>query len=331
MKNALITARFDPAGLEILRPYLKISQSGYGQTGQVLPLNHFIELLKDVQVLIVELQEVTKEALDASCSLEVIGCCRGTPVNVHVSEATRRGIPVLYTPGRNAVSVAELTIALMLNLARNVLPASRSLHNDEWGHGPASPFIRFRGVELFGKTAGIIGLGAVGREVATRLAALGMRLLISDPYVPPKVIEELGGTLTDLETLLTQSDFVTLHCKLSDETRHIIGTHELGLMKETAYLINTANGQLVEEMALIEALRARRIAGAGLDVFYDEPLALDYPLKELSNVLLTPHIGGATSDVTYHQSIQLATDIERYLTGKRPEAIYNPEVLANSG
>lgn len=326
-KKALITARFTPEGREILADMLDITRAGYGVGGELLPDADFAAMAAGVEVLVVELQQVTKAVIDAATRLEVIASCRGTPGNVDVGAATARGIPVLYTPGRNAVSVAEAALALMLNLARNIFPAVCSLRGGEWGSGSESPFIRFRGVELYGKTIGIVGFGAVGRELAKRAVALGMRLLVTDPYVPADAVEEAGGVGVSLDELLAVSDFVSLHAKVTAETRGMIGGPQFAMMKQTAYLINTAGGLLVDEGALLNALRERRIAGAGLDVFAVEPLPAGHPLLDMGNVIATPHVGGATSDVSYHQSVMVAEDIRRYLSGQRPEAVYNPEVL----
>lgn len=328
MRKALITARFTEEAKGSLRPFVEISEAGYGKSGQLLSETDFLAKACKVEVLVVELQPVTKVVIETAPNLEVIGSCRGTPNNVDIAAANRRGIPVLYTPGRNATSVAEITLSLMLNLARNVLPAVCSLREDGWGTGSNSPFIKFRGIELYGKTNGIVGLGAVGREMAKRAVALGMKVLVTDPYVPTEAIKTLGGISTTLKVLLESSDFVSLHAKLTNETRGMIGAAQLARMKKSAYLINTASGLLVDYDALLTALRERQIAGAGLDVFAIEPLPQGHPLLNLDNVVATPHIGGATSDVAYHQSVMMAEDLKRYLTGEMPKFVYNRELFA---
>jgi len=329
-RRLLITARFTSQGIAILEPFLHVTRSGYGVDGGVLAQCDFIEEAREAQILIVELQRISERTLQALPKVELIGSCRGTPKNVDIGAATERGIPVLHTPGRNAVSVAELTLALMLNLGRNILPAARALKRGEWGSGFRSPFIRFRGVELHNKTLGVVGLGAIGREVALRASALGMAVLVVDPFVESAEISRLGWVVTTLDDLLQRSDYVSLHAKANRSTRGMIGASELERMRPTAYLINTASGQLVDEEALLVALREGHIAGAGLDVFGEEPLPADSPWLGLDNVVATPHIGGATSDVAYHQSIIMAEDVRRWITGHEPKHVYNPTVLEKS-
>ena len=328
-KKALITARMNDEAVELIKPFLQIRKDGYGAGKGVLSEEEMIEKTTSIDVLIVELEPVSRKVIEASPQIKVIGSCRGTPNNVDITVATERGIPVLYTPGRNAVSVAEVTICLMLSLARNIKPAMLSLSAGNWGAGDDSPFVKFRGIEVFGKTLGIVGFGAIGQEVARRATALSMKVLVFDPYVPIETIKVFNGTPASLNTLLELSDFISLHAKLTDQSRGIIGLEEFSRMKNTAYLINTASGLLVDEAALLNALRKKEIAGAGLDVFSIEPLPSNHPLLGFDNVIALPHIGGATSDVTYHQSMIMAEDLRRFLQGERPRNVINPVTLEN--
>jgi D-3-phosphoglycerate dehydrogenase len=272
------------------------------------------------QVLITEADFVTEETFAAAPNLRLVGVCRGN-VGMHVDlpAATEHGVLVLHTPGRNAVAVAELTLGLMLMLARRVLQADRLVRSGGWD----SPLcaVHWGSLELAGKTAGLIGLGAVGREVARRLQALDVEVLAHDPYVRNQVFAK---NLVSLEELLRRSDLVSVHCASTAETRGLIGAQELALMKPTAFLINTARAAIVDEAALIEALQAGRIAGAALDVFSVEPLPPHHPLLELDNVILTPHIGGAPTDVVRRHSWMLTRDILRWRRGERPLHLLNP-------
>ncbi len=329
MKKALITARFAEEGKAIIEPLLDITYDGYGKNGILIDEKKFCEMASEVEVLIVELQQVTKTVIEKATHLEVICSSRGTPNNVDIEAANSRGIPVLHAPGRNAISVAEHVLSFMLNLSRNVLPSIDSLRDNKWGSGSDSPFIKFRGREIFGKTIGIVGYGAIGREVAKRTAALGMQVFVSDPYISGNKIREQGYKPVNLEELLTQSDFITLHVMPNEKTLNMIGVKELAQMKRSAFLINTASGKLVDENALLDSLRNGGIAGAGLDVFAVEPLQKNHSLLTLDNVIATPHIGGATFDVETHQSIIIADGLKQFLSGHKPQNIYNPEVFSD--
>jgi D-3-phosphoglycerate dehydrogenase len=328
--RALITASFDAAAkarlerlMEVVHEDWKVRHSIYFDGVQ------FAERIRQVgaDVLIVEADLVHAEVLNA-CALRMIGCCRGDPINIDLELATAKGIPVFHTPGRNADAVADLTLAFLLMLARH-LPA---VHDTYRGSGAgrvqnAGDFLklytRFTGVELGDRTVGLVGLGAVGREVAARLLPFKARVLAFDPYVtdPPP-----GVTLVDLDDLLRVSDFVSLHAPVTPETTGILSRERLGLMKPTAYFVNTARAALTDEDALHDALRDGRIAGAALDVLVDEPLQPGNRFLSLPNVIVTPHIGGATVDVTRHQSDIVVDAMERWLRGDRPRWIANPAV-----
>ena len=184
-----------------------------------------------------------------------------------------------------------------------------------------------KGTELWNKTVGLVGLGAIGRKVAARLKPFEMNLIAYDPYIDPKIPKELGIELVNLDELLIRSDFVSLHASVTPESRGMLGAREFNLMKPTAYFINTARAALIDETALYEALASHEIAGAGLDVFMDEPPPPDYPLLTLDNVVATPHIGGNTHEVVTRQSQIVTSDIMRVLRGERPLYVVNPEVL----
>lgn len=326
--HILITAPFTEEAAELLRPYAELRFGGWGVTKRKLTPEEMRQELTGAEIVITELDPVDAGAIAAHPQLKAIGCCRGNPVNVDVTAATAAGLPVLYTPARNAVSVAELTVALMIVAARHVLAASTSLRQGHWGEKGLSPYLAFRGVELNSRTVGLVGLGAVGREVAARLVPFGVQLLVYDPYVPEEIVARFGGQHVELLELCRRSDFISLHCNVTPETRGLLSRECFAAMKPTAYFINTARAAIVDEAALLEALREHRIAGAALDVFSEEPLPPQSPFLSLDNVILTPHIGGATEDVVRHHSFMIAEDVVRFLRGERPRYVFNPEVLA---
>lgn len=282
-------------------------------------------LVRDIDILVVHLAPVTSSVVQADDRLKVIGCSRGGPVNVNVRAATLRKIPVLFTPGRNADAVADYTIGMILAESRNIARAHADLKSGVWRTDLYD--YDASGPELARTTLGIVGMGSIGFKVAQRAKAFGMKILAFDPYVPQDRIESADAKCVDLETLFSKADFVTIHARATSETKGMIGKKLLSLMKNTAYLINTSRGDLVDETALYEALEARRIAGAGLDVFETEPLSADSPILALDNVTVTPHIGGASKEVAHRAAQILADDVKRVLTGNRPLYCANPEVL----
>ena len=328
--RALITASFDDAAkarlarrMEIVHEDWKVRQSIYFDGTE------FAARIKSVgaDVLVVEADLVHADVLEG-CPLVMIGCCRGDPVNIDLELATRKGIPVFHTPGRNADAVADLTLAFLLMLARHLGPIQDTFRAGAKRITGAGDYLemysRFTGVELGGRTVGLVGLGAVGREVATRLLAFKARVLAYDPYVdtPP------GVAMRGLDDLMRESDFVSLHAPVTPETQNLVSRDRLALMKPTAYFVNTARAALTDENALYEMLAAGRLAGAALDVLAEEPLQPDNRFLKLRNVLVTPHIGGATVDVTRHQSDIVVEAMERWLDGEQPRWIANPAVLA---
>ena len=251
--------------------------------------------------------------------LAAIGSTRGDPTNVDVAGATAAGIPVLRAPGRNADAVAELAVALLLAAARRVLPADRDVRSGQTFRDGTIPYQRFRSWELNGRTAGLVGLGAVGRALRWRLEGLGLQVLAYDPYA-----EDATSTLDEL---LERSDVISMHAVVTPETTGIIGPDELSRMKDGVVFINTARAQLHDTDALVAALRSGKVGAAGLDHFVGEHLPPDHPLVGLTNVVLTPHIGGATYDTETNHSRLIAEDLARLLAGDPPLHIVNPEVL----
>jgi len=335
--KALITASFHEVGFEKLRPHMDILYEDYRETGKIYFMEE--ELIEKIEqtgadVLIVEADLVHEEVFEA-CSLKIIGCCRGDPLNISSEDATKQGVPIFYAPGRNADAVADMTVGLIIDLARNITLTNLRMRAGkiqiESTKDIVKMFNQYGGFELGGITVGLVGLGMVGRKVVERLRGFGTRILVHDPFVSEEDLKSCGVKGVSLDELLQNADMVSLHAPENDDTHEMIGPRELSLMKPTGFLINTARAFLTDEKALLEALREGRIQGAALDVFDEEPLQPDNPFLEMDNVICTAHLGGATRDVLRHQSEMVSTDIVRYLNGEPPLHIWNPEVLGEKG
>jgi D-3-phosphoglycerate dehydrogenase / 2-oxoglutarate reductase len=242
------------------------------------------------------------------------------PSRVDLEAARELKIWVTNQPGSNSVSVAELVFGQMIALARHTHEANRAVKENRW-----SDYLKFIGTEMAGKTLGIIGMGNIGMRMAVRARAFEMVLLVYDPYIPESHVTSLAGKWVGLDELLTESDFVTIHCPLNRETRGMIGANRLVLMKSSAFLINAARGGIVDEDALYTVLTQRKIAGAVLDVIANEPPPKDHPLIKLDNVLWTPHIGAMTLEASERGEWGAAEEVIRVLEKKRPK---NPVVDA---
>jgi D-3-phosphoglycerate dehydrogenase / 2-oxoglutarate reductase len=274
--------------------------------------------------LLVHGAPVTAEVLDAA-PLRLVCCARGGPVNVDVAAATARGILVTSAPGRNAEAVAELTIAFALMLLRRVPASARYLIDG----GPLGRSTyeggQFIGGEAASMTLGLVGLGHVGREVAARGHALGFRMLGYDP-VPPDAIPP-GLTMVALDDLLSRSDLVSVHARATADNRHMFGAAAFARMPKGAFFINTARESLVDEDALAGALASGTLAGAALDVAEPPPAGNRHPLLGLPNVIITPHIGGATRETLRRGAEMAAAAVGRLVSGQVPDHLVNPEVL----
>jgi phosphoglycerate dehydrogenase-like enzyme len=278
-------------------------------------------------VLITEADPVTRDVVARSPDLAIVIDTRAAPINIDVEAASEHGIVVINTPGRNADAVGDLTLMMLIMVARNAWPAMTAVRDGTWMELGLMPgYLAFQGWELSGKTVGLIGLGATGLATARRLAGFDVRLVAYDPFVAADVAADVGAELVELDRLLRMADFVSLHVPLLPETTGMIGARELGLLKPTAYLINGARAGLVDGEALLETLRGRRIAGVALDVYTREPLPLDDPLLALPNVVLLPHLGGATHEVTDHQSRIAWDSLEAFLAGT-PINVVNPAAI----
>ncbi len=269
----------------------------------------YAEHLADCDALFVRSAvKVNKDVLAKAPKLRVVGRAGVGVDNVDLDASTAAGVLVMNTPGGNAISVAEHTVALMLALARAVPQASASTTSGKWEKK------KFLGNELRGKTLGVIGLGSIGREVVKRARSFEMRIVAADPYVSSQAAADMGVELLSVEALLGQSDYISLHVALTPETRKMMNRDAFARMKDGARLINCARGELVDEAALAEAMQSGKVAGAGLDVFDPEPPAADNPLLKMPGLIATPHIGGSTEEAQEIVGIRIVEQVVEYLT-----------------
>lgn len=268
-------------------------------------------------VLICEVDSCKGPVLDLP--LAAIGSTRGDPTNVDVAAATAAGIPVLRAPGRNADAVAELAVALVFAATRGVVPADRSVRTGTVYAGGSIPYQRHRCWQLAGRTVGIIGHGAVGRAAAWRFAGLGMRVIIADPFSP--------DATHGIDDLVAEADVVSMHAAVTPDTVGLLSAARVARMKPGAVYVNTARAALHDLAALTDALASGHLFAAGLDHFEGENLPVDHPLVGMDNVVLTPHIGGATYDTEANHTAAMASGLEDLLAGRRPSNLVNPEVL----
>lgn len=272
---------------------------------------------ESADVVVVESDSVAGPVFERG--LRVVASTRGDPNNVDIAGATAAGVPVLNTPGRNADAVAEMTVALLLATTRQLLPADADVRSGNIFRDGSIPYQRFRGWEVAGLTAGLVGLGAVGRATRWRLAGLGLRVIAHDPYN--------DDARHGLDELLDEADVVSMHAPVTEDTVGMIGAEQFAAMRDGVVFLNTARAQLHDTDALVGALRDGKVAAAGLDHFVGEWLPTDHPLVGMPNVVLTPHIGGATWNTEARQAQMVADDLEALLAGNAPAHIVNPEVL----
>ena len=296
--KVIVADKISERGVELLR------QAGWNA---VLTTKETLDAeIADADALIVRsATRVTRELLEKAARLRVVGRAGVGVDNIDLEAATRRGVLVMSTPGGNAISVAEHTFALLLALARQVPRLDAAIHAGRWEKSSA-------GVEVRGKTLGLIGLGRIGGEVARRARAFEMRVLAFDPYISEAAAREAQVELVPLEKLLAESDFVTLHAALSPATQNLINAQTIAQMKKGARLVNTARGEMVDEAALAAALKSGKLAGAALDVFVEEP-PKNSPLIALANVIATPHVAGSTAEAQEEVGTQIAQQVRDYL------------------
>ncbi len=323
MTRALVTAPLRGDGFEKLR---RLADVVYDPWIDQKPLRIYTAEQLAVRISSVGADVVVVESDSVGgpvfeLGLRAIASTRGDPNNVDVAGATAAGIPVLFTPARNADAVAEMTLALLFAATRHVLTADADVRAGQVFRDGTIPYQRFRAWEIAGLTAGLVGLGAVGRAVKWRLSGLGVRVIACDPYN--------DDAQHGLDELLAEADIVSMHAPVTDDTVGMIGAKQFAAMRDRVVFLNTARAQLHDIDALVDALRNGKVAAAGLDHFAGEWLPVDHPLTGMSNVVLTPHIGGATWNTEARQAQMVADDLEALLSGRNPAHILNPEVLAS--
>jgi glyoxylate reductase len=290
------------------------------------PKKTIIEKAKDVDALATLLSDkIDAEVFDAAPKLKMIAQLAVGFDNVDVQEATKRGIYVSNTPEVLTDTTADFAWTLLMALARRVVEADKYIRMGKWkvGWHPAM----LQGRDVYGATMGIVGAGRIGYAVAKRATGFSMKILFYDVIPRPEMEKDFGAKKVGLDELLKQSDFVSVHVPLMKETHHLINAEKLRLMKKTAYLINNSRGPVVDEKALYEALNEGRIAGAGLDVFEQEPTSLANPLLKLDNVVVAPHISSASYETRSKMAEMVADNLIAFFEGKKPPNLINPDVL----
>ncbi|MEW6008564.1 MAG: phosphoglycerate dehydrogenase [Candidatus Omnitrophota bacterium] len=267
-------------------------------------------IIKDYDCLVVRsATKVTADIIQEAKNLKIIGRAGVGLDNVDLEAANKKGIIVMNTPAGNTISTSEHTMSLILSLSRNIPSADVSMKKGEWERN------KFMGVELYGKTLGLVGMGKIGSEVAKRALSFGMVVIAYDPFLSKEAASQLGVELVELKDLLTQSDYISIHAPLTDDTRNMISTKELALVKKSVRIINCARGGIVDENALILAVKEGKIAGFALDVYEKEPPGKNEFL-DLNNCVLTPHLGASTAEAQVNVAIQIAEQIRDALLGK---------------
>jgi D-3-phosphoglycerate dehydrogenase len=333
--KAYITAPFSEGAISELERVLddEVVYESWLETNKVyFQADALVEKIKEIgaRVFICEGDNVKKDVIE-NLDLKIIGSTRGDPNNIDIETATKRNIPVLHAPGRNTIAVAEMTIAMMLALLRKLHKVERTLHSDAFHVEDFSDYVKyynnFKGHKLEGKTIGIVGLGRIGFEVAKRLKPFNVKFLVYDPYVDDVRLRFIQGKAVDLNTLMKESDIITLHCPPTDETDGLIGEEQINLMKPEAYFLNLARASITDEFALHDALKENKIAGAALDVFNIEPVDEDNEFLELNNVIVTPHLGGDTYETNHKHGMMMVEGIYKILHGEIPFNVVNPQVI----
>jgi len=332
------TAEYDPDEIAPLYELGTVELDGWAKGLPKLSEEELIARTSDADILVTTFDDITRAVIENAKNLKLIACTRATPVNIDITAAKERNIPVLFTPGRNSDATAEHTIGLMLSIARKIPMAHQALKEGRytaapeteyvtkdglrpdvfWGVGENAPYTVFKGTQLHGKTLGIVGYGSIGRRVGRIARAFGMALLIYDPYVGEVDVEEFGvRKALSLKQLMQESDFVTCHLKVTADTTRCINEEMLSYMKPTAYFINAARSAILDEEALIRVLRERKIAGAAIDVFDKEPIPRNHAyICELDNIVITPHIAGAANEVLTNHTKMIVGEIRRFIHGE---------------
>ncbi len=304
MAKVLVSDKVDETGIKILSQVAQVDV----KTG--LPAEELVKIIPEYDALMVRSgTKVTKEIIEAADKLKIIGRAGVGVDNIDVPVATRRGIIVVNSPEGNTIAAAEHALALMLSLSRHIPDANQSVKNKEWDRK------RFMGSEVYKKTLGVVGLGKIGSHVATVAKAMGMKIIAFDPFISKERADRLGCTLVDLDLLFSEADYITLHVPKTPDTVHMINAETLGKMKPNAKIINCSRGGIIDEDALVEAVKAGKIGGAALDVFESEPLG-ESKLRDVGDkIILTPHLGASTTEAQLNVAVDVAEQIRDVLLG----------------
>jgi D-3-phosphoglycerate dehydrogenase len=289
-------------------------------------VSELIEKIDGVEVVATHLAPFTAEVFKNAPNLKMLGVCRGGPVNIDLKAATQAGVLVAYAPGRNAQAAAEFAIALMMSAMRRITRADADLHKGIW-RGDFYSYDK-TGIEIGGATVGLIGYGAIGRIVARILKAIGAHVIVFDPYTDQATAIADGVEITSLDDLLTRSDVVSLHARLTKESTHMLNEDNMKLLPHGAVIVNSARGGLMDYAPLPALLSSGRIGAVALDVYDVEPPPANWPLLGCENVILAPHLAGATKQTAWRAAAITADEIGRFLEGREPQFVANKEVLA---
>ena len=289
----------------------------------VIPENRLAETIRDADAVICNKAKITADVMAQCPHLKYVGLFATGYDNVDIREAARRGIVVCNAPGYSTDSVAQHTFSLLLNLASNTVAYNASVHSGDWMRSSVFTNLKYPITEISGKKLGIVGYGAIGRAVAELGRAFGMLPLIHTRTVPAAC----PYPVVSFDTLLAESDFITLHCPLNDQTRHLIDAAAISKMKKTAYLINTSRGGVIEEEALAEALHAGRLAGAGIDVLAEEPMRHDHPYFSAPNCIITPHIAWASTEARRRLIKLVCENLDAFLRGSPVNNVARKELI----
>ncbi len=303
----------------------------FGRVGEVDEASgtedELIAALDGAQICVTQLAGLTEKVLQASPSLKLFGISRGGPVNANIEAATRHGVAVTFAPGRNAVATAEHTMAVMLSAMRRIPATHAELRGGVW-RGDLYQYQEV-GPELENSYVGLIGYGAIGSRVARMVAGFGAKVLVHDPYLKPGALDGIAEQV-ELDDLLRRSAVVSLHARVSEETKGMIGREQIAAMPPGAVLVNCARGALVDYDAVCDALDSGHLFGAGFDVFPEEPIPAGSRLLTTPNIVMTPHLAGASKQTAAKAATILAADVARFLRGEPPLHCANPEALSPS-
>jgi glyoxylate reductase len=322
--KVLVTRKFFDEAINIIEEVADVEI--FEGENDPIPRDLLLEKVEKVDGLLSMLTDrIDSELLDKAKNLKVVSNYAVGYNNIDVDAATERRVLVTNTPGVLTDSTADCAFMHLMSISRRLVEVDKFIRNGEWkkAWGPKM----LLGSDITGKTLGIIGLGRIGSALIPRAKGFKMKIIYNDEGPVPDKEKELGIEFRELDDLLREADYISLHVPLTDDTKHLIDKRELEMMKKSAFLINTSRGPVVNEKALYEALKNRNIAGAGIDVFEEEPTPQDNPLLKLDNIIITPHIGSATQETRLAMAVKAATNITAALKGERPPDLLNPEVL----